>query len=208
MVRNEGVTVRRCSWFVLSVTIAVIMSLLAAGSASAASVKIDEPNLAYSSDELIAGVFFGSGPVATKLDTTFDPTSIGISPDEHERNVVHGLAFLKRSDPGLYERTAHALTSGDVLRIDSALREMGSAISKHAQNQTRTQATTPSRCGAVGAVCVAVAYVGAVSWVVAQSSLAVTSVAYAWQALYGPGVKYASLENERVVAAAADRLAL
>lgn len=191
-------------------------ALVLIGGLTAPSATAQEAGSAdHTSQEVIEGVFFGLGPVGEEVEATVQLPD-EISQEDYEAQVETFTAELQEADAETFDSVADGLTSGSPVEVQESLEQGTDLMNEVAgtDDVPEDEQFVQPRCGVAGAFCVAVAAVGGLSWVVAQNSVAATTVAgvtqavVAWNGMYTPNASTAEadLDHERSVAYLAEQL--
>ncbi len=159
-----------------------------------------------SSEDVIKAAYFGRGPLADLIDYEVQlPEEVDVA--TYDREVDNVVTEMKEADPEAFENVAEGITSGSIPQVAEAL-ESGSELLNEVAGAESAEDLDVAQCPVAGAVCVAVAAVGAISWVVAQNAFIVTTVGGAWFAIGSVSVGDESgIQRDRYVKEIATKLA-
>ncbi|MEV0828179.1 hypothetical protein [Nonomuraea rubra] len=180
-------------------------------SARATSIQIDASNqssiASYTADELVAGVLFGVGPVAEKVEATIELPP-GITQADYEQAVASFIDGMRQLDPQGFEQAAMQLTTGDVLAVDKGLTFLKTAAEEYAASKTppghNEDAAAMGPC-TLFAVCFAAVFV--VAAVVSAAAVANYAAVIEGAVMPSSAIASDALGYEQRVALLAERLA-
>ena len=119
------------------VAIAIMFTLINGGYSTPAQVRIERP---YDGVTIYRGLFFGNGPVVSKLPTLRKVA--GFYPPEYKALETPVINYIKSKDPTYFDKFAADMQSGDRARVADAIKRTNQLQKEALLAVTKNQRST------------------------------------------------------------------
>jgi SdpC family antimicrobial peptide len=161
----------------------------------------------YDGRTIFVGIMFGYGPFADEYPELVGGKIEGAAPAQLAEFSAVVIEAVERVDPTFFDTFELAITSGDRVQVDQALRSASAVLHTALTDELGGSAPGDARTDLTTLISVAVTLIAAVHVAFAAISIIAVTANVAWDPLGSATGSMAQIDHERFVGQVADTLA-